>query len=195
MNTLPRHAKILIIRCLVEGMSLRSIARTAEVSRSTVAKLLVDAGKACAEYQDTALRNLPCKRIQCDEIWSFVYAKEKNVPRAKSAPPEAGDVWTWTAMCADTKLVPSWRLGDRSGATAAEFIADLRNRLANRVQLTTDGHRAYLEAVEKAFGADVDYAMPMERVNLSGLLRRATVQRSALALARKSSWANRIQTL
>ena len=159
MNTIPRHKKILIIKCLVEGMSLRSVARIADVSRNTVAKLLIDAGKACADYQDQTLRNLPCKRIQCDEIWSFVYAKERNVPRAKSAPPEAGDVWTWTAMCADTKLVPSWRLGDRSGATAADLMDDLRGRLASRVQLTTDGHRAYLEAVEDAFGADVDYAM------------------------------------
>ena len=94
-----------------------------------------------------------------DEIWSFVYAKEKNVPRAKNAPPEAGDVWTWTAICADTKLVPSWRIGDRSSATAIEFLDDLRARLANRVQLTSDGHRAYLDAVEGAFGGDVDYAM------------------------------------
>ena len=140
-------------------MSLRAVARTAEVSRDTVAKLLVDAGRACADYQDEALRNLPCKRIQCDEIWSFVYAKQNTVPRAKSAPPEAGDVWTWTALCADTKLVPSWRLGDRSGATAADLMDDLRSRLASRVQLTTDGHRAYLEAVEDAFGADIDYAM------------------------------------
>ena len=130
-------------------MSIRSVARIANVSRNTVAKLLADAGKACANYQDKALRNLPCKRIQADEIWSFVYAKAKNVARAKNAPPEAGDVWTWTAICADTKLVPSWRLGDRSGATALDFMDDLKGRLANRVQLTTDGHRAYLEAVEE----------------------------------------------
>ena len=159
MNTLPRHKKVLILRCLVEGMSIRSVARTADVSRNTVVKLLADAGRACADYQDKELRNLPCQRIQCDEIWSFIYAKEKNVPRAKSAPPEAGDLWTWTAMCADTKLVPSWRLGDRSGATAADLMDDLRGRLASRVQLTTDCHRAYLEAVEDAFGADIDYAM------------------------------------
>lgn len=159
MNTLPRHKKVLIIRCLTEGMSLRAVARIADVSRNTVAKLLADAGAACADFQDKALRNLPCRRIQADEIWSFVYAKAKNVHRAKSAPPEAGDVWTWTAICADTKLVPSWRLGDRSAGTALDFMDDLKGRLANRVQLTTDGHRAYLEAVEEAFGADVDYAM------------------------------------
>ena len=158
MNTLSRDKRILIIRCLVEGMSLRSTARTAKVSKGTVTRLLTLAGKVCGEYQAEALRELPCTRIQVDEIWSFVYAKEKNVPRAKAAPPQAGDVWTWTAMCADTKLVPSWVIGDRSGETAMEFMDDLRPRLANRVQLTSDGHKAYLEAVEGAFGGDVDYA-------------------------------------
>ena len=158
MNTLSRDKRILIIRCLVEGMSVRATARTADVSKNTVNRLLVQAGKVCGEYQAEALRELPCSRIQVDEIWSFVYAKERNVPRAKSAPPEVGDVWTWTAMCADTKLVPSWQVGDRSGATAIDLMDDLRERLANRVQLTTDGHKAYLEAVEGAFGGDVDYA-------------------------------------
>ncbi|MDE0176819.1 MAG: IS1 family transposase [Defluviicoccus sp.] len=158
MNKLPLQTRKLIIRCLVEGQSIRATARTADVSKNTVVKLLIDAGKACAAYQDRALNHLPCRRIQVDEIWSFIYAKEKNLARAKSAPPEAGDVWTWTAICADTKLVPSWRVGDRSGMTAIEFMDDLRPRLANRVQLTSDGHKAYLEAVEGAFGGDVDYA-------------------------------------
>ena len=158
MNKLDTKTRKLIIRCLVEGQSVRATARTADVSKNTVTKLLIDAGKACADYQDKALRDLPCQRIQVDEIWSFIYAKEKNVPRPKSAPPEAGDVWTWTAICADTKLVPLWRVGDRSGMTAIEFMDDLRPRLANRVQLTSDGHKAYLEAVEGAFGGDVDYA-------------------------------------
>ena len=158
MNKLDSKTRKLIIRCLVEGQSIRATARTADVSKNTVAKLLIDAGKACADYQDGVLRDLPCRCIQVDEIWAFVYAKQKNVASAKSAPAEAGDVWTWTAICADTKLVPSWRVGDRSGATAIEFMDDLRSRLANRVQLTSDGHRAYLEAVEGAFGGDVDYA-------------------------------------
>ena len=159
MNKLPIKTRKLILRCLVEGQSIRATVRTAEVSKNTVIKLMIDAGKACAAYQDKALRDLPCRRIECDEIWAFIYAKDKNVPRAKAAPPEAGDVWTWTAIDPETKLVPSWRVGDRSGDTAIELMDDLRSRLANRVQLTTDGHRAYLEAVEGAFGADVDYAM------------------------------------
>ena len=158
MNKLDIKTRKLILRCLVEGRSIRATARTADVSKNTVAKLLIDAGTACADYQDRALHDLPCRRIQVDEIWSFIYAKEKNVARAKSAPPEAGDVWTWTAICADTKIVPSWRVGDRSGETAIDFMDDLRSRLADRVQLTRDGHKAYLEAVEGAFGGDVDYA-------------------------------------
>ena len=158
MNKLDTKTRKLIIRCLVEGQSIRSTARTADVSKNTVTKLLINAGKACADYQDKALRDLPCRRIQVDEVWSFIYAKEKNVARAKSAPPEAGDVWTWTAIDAETKLVPSWQVGDRSGETAIDFMDDLRPRLVNRVQLTSDGHKAYLEAVEGAFGGDVDYA-------------------------------------
>ena len=158
MNTLPRHKRTLALQCLIEGMSVRAAARTAGVSKNTVVKLLADAGKVCAAYQDTVMRDLPCKRVQADEIWSFVYAKEKNVPRAKSAPPEAGDVWTWVAMCADTKLVPTWRIGDRSGMTAIDLMDNLRARLATCVQLTTDGHSAYFEAVEAAFGGDFDYA-------------------------------------
>ena len=158
MNKAPLKTRSLILRLLVEGNSIRATARIAQVSKNTVNKLLIDAGKACEVYQSKALRDLPCKRIQVDEIWSFIYAKEKHVARAKAAPPEAGDVWTWTAMCADTKLIASWRVGDRSGATAIDLMDDLRPRLAHRVQLTTDGHKAYLEAVEGAFGGDVDYA-------------------------------------
>ena len=143
---------------LVEGVSMRSASRIAEVSINTVTKLLVDAGEACAAYHDETVRDVECRKVQCDEIWSFCYAKEKNVARAKAAPRGAGDVWTWTAIDADHKMIVSYAIGDRSGATAIEFMDDLKKRLANRVQLTTDGHKAYLEAVEGAFGADVDYA-------------------------------------
>jgi IS1 family transposase len=158
MNRLPIAKRAQIIHALVEGNSLRAASRLADVSINTVYKLLVDVGQACSEYQDRALHDLPCKRLQLDEIWSFVYAKQRNVMLAKKAPKTAGDAWTWVAICADTKLVPSWRVGDRSGATAIEFVCDLSKRLANRVQITSDGHRAYLEAVEAGFGADVDYA-------------------------------------
>src|SRR5271169_1410384 len=158
MNKLPITKRAKILNLLVEGNSLRAASRLADVSINTVYKLLVDAGEACSAYQDQAFRNLPCKRIQLDEIWSFVYAKQRAVPFAKSAPEGAGDAWTWVAICADTKLVPSWLVGDRSGATAIEFVCDLSKRLTNRVQVTSDGHRAYLEAIEAGFGADVDYA-------------------------------------
>ena len=159
MNKLPAEKRAQILHLLVEGNSLRATARLADVSFNTTAKLFVDAARACADYQDRTLRNLKCKRLQLDEIWSFVYAKQKNVPGAKSAPANAGDVWTWVAIDADTKLVPSWRIGDRSSETAIAFTDDLASRLATRVQITTDGHRAYLEAIEGSFGADVDYAM------------------------------------
>jgi IS1 family transposase len=158
MNRLPIATRAHILNLLVEGNSLRAASRIADVSINSVYKLAIDAGEACSAYQDQAFRNLTCKRLQLDEIWSFVYAKQRAVPFAKKAPEIAGDVWTWVAICADTKLVPSWRVGDRSGATAIEFVCDLSKRLANRVQITSDGHRAYLEAVEAGFGADVDYA-------------------------------------
>ena len=158
MNKLPTDKRVQILNMLVEGMSMRSVSRVAGVSINTVSKLLVEAGEACAAYHDEAVRDVPASRVQCDEIWSFCYAKAKNVARAKAAPKGAGDVWTWTAIEADSKLIISWEVGDRTSATAIEFMDDLRARLANRVQLTTDGHRAYLEAVEGAFGGDVDYA-------------------------------------
>ena len=158
MNKLSSKARAQILHMLVEGNSLRATARMADVSRNTVDKLLRDAGEACLDYQDRVLRNLPCKRIQCDEIWSFVYAKQKNVEGAVAAPEEAGDVWTWTAIDADTKLVPCWHVGTRDMDAARSFIDDLAARLANRVQLTTDGHKPYLEAIECAFGHDIDYA-------------------------------------
>ena len=159
MNRLPLSKRAQILGMLTEGMSMRATSRLADVSINTVTKLLVDVGAACARYQDEHLRKLTCKRIQCDEIWAFVGAKQRSVPFAKKPTPEMGDVWTWTAIDADSKLIVSFAVGSRDGLTAAEFITDLRDRLANRVQLTTDGHRAYLEAVEDAFGANIDYAM------------------------------------
>ena len=138
---------------------MRSVSRIADVSINTVAKLLADAGAACEAFHNEAVRNVPAKRVQCDEIWSFCYAKQKNVAAAKAAPDGAGDVWTWTALDADSKLIVAFLVGGRDAGYAHEFMLDVADRLANRVQLTTDGHRAYLDAVEDAFGANVDYAM------------------------------------
>ncbi len=159
MNKLTRQARARILHLLCEGQSIRAITRLTGVSKNTVAKLLVEAGHACAAYQDEALRKLPCKRVQMDEIWSFVYAKNDNVKKAKAAPATAGDLWTWTAICADTKLIVSWLLGARDMDAALAFTHDLESRLANRIQLTSDGHRPYLQAVEAAFADQVDYAM------------------------------------
>ena len=159
MKKLSADKRAQVLHMLVEGNSLRATARMADIALNTVTKLFIDTGLACSDYQHRVLRNLPCKRLQLDEVWSFVYAKAKNVPTARSAPPSAGDVWTWVAIDADTKLVPSWRIGDRSTETAHAFVSDLASRLSNRVQITTDGHRPYLEAIESAFGADADYAM------------------------------------
>ena len=156
MNKLTHDKRVQIINLLVEGNSMRATARIADVAFNTVAKLFIETAKVCAEYQDQAFRKLTCKRLQLDEIWSFVYAKAKNVPDEKRG--QAGDVWTWVAIDAESKLVPSWRIGSRDGATACEFVADLASRLANRVQIMSDGHRPYLEAVEKAFGSEVDFA-------------------------------------
>lgn len=158
MNKLNKAKRTQVVSALVEGNSLRAITRMYGVSINTVTKLLVDVGSACADYQDRTLRNLKCKRVQADEIWSFCYAKEKNVPAEKKGQFGFGDIWTWVAMDADTKLVPSFMVGNRDLQTARIFIDDLKARLAHRVQLTTDGLRAYLEAVEGAFGADIDYA-------------------------------------
>ena len=159
MNRLPLQRRAEILGMLAEGSSLRSASRLGDVSINTVTKLLVDVGAACEQYQDKVLRNLKCKRIQCDEIWSFIYAKAKNVPESMAGAFGVGDVWTWVAIDADSKLVPSWAVGRRDGFTAQEFSRDLADRLATRVQLTTDGHKVYLEAVEGAFGSEIDYAM------------------------------------
>jgi IS1 family transposase len=158
MNKLPHHKRAQILAMLVEGSSMRSISRVADVSINTVTKLLIDAGEACLQLHDETVCEVTASRIQCDEIWSFCYAKQKNVAKADNAPVGAGDVWTWTALDADSKMILSFYVGDRSGQSAMVLMDDLRSRLANRVQLTTDGHKAYLEAVEGAFGGDVDYA-------------------------------------
>jgi IS1 family transposase len=158
MNKLPLAKRTQILAMLCEGSSMRSISRVADVSINTVSKLLVEAGEACLAIHDETVRDVKASRIQCDEIWSFCHAKQKNVATAKAAPEGAGDVWTWTAIDADTKLIVSYFVGDRSGDSAIELMDDLRDRIANRVQITTDGHRAYVEAVEGAFGGDVDYA-------------------------------------
>jgi len=159
MNKLPLAKRAQILGLLVEGNSLRATSRLADCSINTVTKLLVDVGTACAAYQDKTLRNLTCKRVQCDEIWAFVYAKARNASPEMKAAGEAGDVWTWTAIDADTKLIASWMVGPRTLESAHAFIADLASRLANRVQLTTDGYKPYLNAVEGSFGGDIDYAM------------------------------------
>jgi IS1 family transposase len=159
MNRLPFQKRVQILSLLCEGNSMRAVSRLVDVSINTVTKLLIDAGEACSDYQNRALRRLSCKRLQLDEIWDFVYAKQRNVPESMKGRADVGDIWTWTAIDADTKLIVSWMVGDRGYETARLFVDDLSRRLKNRVQITTDGHRAYLDAVDYAFAKDVDYAM------------------------------------
>jgi IS1 family transposase len=157
MNVLTTEERTRIVSALVEGNSMRAISRMTGASRNTVNKLLIDLGNACSEYQDKIMRNLKCQRIQCDEIWSFVGCKQKNVT-PDNQDNGWGDVWTWVSMDATTKLIPCWYVGTRDAGAAHHFIHDLKDRLATRVQLTTDGYKPYLNAVEDAFGADIDYA-------------------------------------
>ena len=159
MNKLSTEKRCAVVSALVEGCSIRSTVRMTGVAKNTVTKLLVDLGQVCSDFQDRTLRNLQCTRLQLDEIWSFCYSKQKNVPEEKQGEFGYGDVWTWTALDADTKLVPSWLIGSRDAGCAMSFVNDLASRLATRVQLTTDGHRAYLDAVDGAFGGQIDYAM------------------------------------
>lgn len=160
MNRLPIVKRVQILSMLCEGSSLRSISRVADVSLNTVTKLLIDAGKACDAFHDQHMRGVNARRVQCDEIWSFIGVKQKNRPKSKRATDStAGDVWTWTAMEADTKLMISYLVGGRDAEYALAIMDDLRQRVATRMQLTTDGHTPYLQAVEDAFGADIDYAM------------------------------------
>ena len=163
MNRLSIQRRAQILSCLCEGNSVRATCRMINSSKDAVLKLVADAGVACLEYQREHLRDLPCKRVQCDQIWSFVYAKAKNVPAEFQGQFGYGDVWTWTAIDADTKLVPCWLVGTRGAEAATTFMKDLAGRLANRVQLTTDGHNVYLNAVDAAFARDVDYAMLVKR--------------------------------
>ncbi len=159
MNKLSPEKRAQALQMMAEGISLRAMTRLTGISRTTLIKLLEDAGQAFSEYQDRVLVNLPCKRIQVDEAWAFCYAKQKNVPTAKAAPEGSGDIWTWVGLDADTKLVASFYVGSRDSEAAANFISDLAPRLASRVQITSDGHRPYLEAIEGAFGGAIDYAM------------------------------------
>lgn len=160
MNKLPLTKRVQILSMLCEGVSMRSISRISDVSINTVTKLLEDAGETCLALHDELVRGVKSERIQADEIWSFCYAKQRNLATVKGSPEYAGDVWTWTAIDADTKLMVSYFVGDRSGQSASIFMDDLRTRvIGERVQLTTDGHTAYLRAVDDAFGIDVDYAM------------------------------------
>ncbi|MFW9882590.1 MAG: IS1 family transposase [Candidatus Thorarchaeota archaeon] len=159
MNVLPIVKQKQILQLLVEGNSLRSISRIIDCSINTVFKLLVEVGKGCLKYQDEIFHNLNCKYIQVDEMWDFCYAKQKNVEKAKRPPKEAGNIWTWIAIDTETKLVPSWLVGKRDASYAYKFIKDVANRLAHKIQLTSDGWKPYIEAVEDAFGNDIDYGM------------------------------------
>jgi len=159
MNKLPLEKRIQIIKCLVEGNSIRGTARLCDVVKNSVIKLLCEVGEACAAYQNDKIRGLTGERYQVDEIWSFVHVKEGNLRNAKAAPVDAGDVWTWTAIDADSKLVATWFVGDRSFHTGKLFLEDLRQRVSNRIQLTSDGWKAYARAVKETFGEDVDFAM------------------------------------
>jgi IS1 family transposase len=158
MNRLSTEQRAKIIGLLVEGNSLRATQRLTGVSINTVSKLLADIGQACSDYQNESLIDLPCRTMQCDEIWSFVYSKAKNVPEKHRNEFGYGDVWTWTAICADTKLVPSWLVGERTVDDAWAFLSDLQGRLAKRVQITSDGLKLYVQAVDLAFGDEVDFA-------------------------------------
>lgn len=158
MNRLSTKERAMILRCLVDGNSIRGTVRITGASKNTISKLLSDIGEACEKFQDEALRDLDSKRIQCDEIWSFCYAKQKNVPEEFKGEEGYGDVWTWTAIDADTKLAVSYAVGERTADYAKMFISDIATRVKNRVQITTDGLNLYVDAVEDAFGAAVDYA-------------------------------------
>jgi IS1 family transposase len=158
MNRLTTAQRARIVGCLVEGNSIRATVRMTGAAKNTITKLLADLGEACADYQDGVFQNLPCKVVEADEIWAYCYAKQKNVPEQFKGTPGYGDVWTFTALCADTKLVPSWLVGERTKYDATYFLEDLASRMAGRIQLSTDGHAMYESSVRQAFGVDVDWA-------------------------------------
>ncbi len=158
MNKLPIAKRTQIIQLLVEGMSLRATSRIADVSINTVTKLLVDVGTACQEFHNDTVINVKIQRVQCNEIWSFIYAKDKNAEGAVTAPDRAGDAWTWTAIDADTKLIVSWFVGNRDAESAYEFMQDVKSRISTRIQLTTDGYKPYLKAVDATFDGAIDFA-------------------------------------
>ncbi|MFN0278019.1 MAG: IS1 family transposase [Pyrinomonadaceae bacterium] len=185
MNRLNRDKQVQIISLMVEGMGVNAITRVTNVSKNTVLKLLADLGTACANYQDAAFRNLTLTRLECDEIWSFCFAKSKNVPEEKRGILGFGDLWTWIAMDSVTKLVPCFHVGRRDAFAASEFINDLASRLKTRVQLTTDGHRAYLEAVESAFGSEIDYA---QLIKLYGTSQDEVRYSPAPIVSTKKNW-------
>jgi len=170
MNKLTPAKRAAVLSCLVEGNSVRSTSRLTGVAKGTILRLLVDAGKVAAEYQDGILRNLPCKRVQCDEIWSFVYGKDRNIKREvrESTPFTIGSVWTWTCIDSDSKLMLSWFVGSRDEQSAAQFISDVASRLSSKIQMTTDGLKLYLNAIEGAFGGAIDYAMLKKLYGASG---------------------------
>jgi IS1 family transposase len=177
MNKLTKEKRMQVVAALVEGASINSTVRMTGVSKPTILKLLADLGTACTKYQDEKLKNLPCKRVQADEIWSFCFAKDKNLSEEMKGKFGFGSVWTWTAICADTKLMVSWLVGERSVPYAVKFIDDLASRLAHRVQLTTDGHKPYLRAIEGAFGSEIDYAM-LEKIYAAGSQEGTTTRYS-----------------
>jgi IS1 family transposase len=168
MNKLPAAKRAHILSLLCEGTSMRAVSRLVDVSINTVTKLLIDAGTVCLAFHDVEVRGVRAQRVQVDEIWSFTYAKQKNVETAKAAPDGAGDTWTWTAIDADSKVIVSWLVGGRNAVSANFFVNDLASRLRNRIQLTSDGLKLYLDAVEDAFGADVDYAQLVKLYGASG---------------------------
>jgi hypothetical protein len=197
MNKLPLETRVQILSMLVEGSSMRAISRVIGVSINTVTKLLEDAGEACIALHDEKVAGLQSRRIQCDEIWSFNYCKGGNLKKAKAAPECAGDAWTWTALDADSKLIVSYLVGSRDGECAQAFMHDVAGRLSNRVQLTTDGHNAYLDAVSDAFANHVDYAMLVKQYGKpegSGPERRYSPL-SASAQRRSASWATPTWTM